>query len=85
LAIDTTQAGAARMSDQDRLDPARLDNLWDFGDPAGSESKMLDLLATLPPDGIAAAELRTQVARALGLQGRFTEADALLIPACVPG
>jgi tetratricopeptide (TPR) repeat protein len=55
-----------------------LDTLWDLGDPAGSEGRLRAHLDRLDPEGIAAAELRTQVARALGLQGRFDEATAML-------
>jgi len=70
------------MTDRDdaieRLDPALLDHLWDFGDPAGTESRFHEHLAQLEPGSIAAAELTTQIARAMGLQGRFDEADSLL-------
>ncbi len=45
-----------------------LDELWDFEDAAGSEARFRE----------GAAVLQTQVARALGLQGRFDEADAVL-------
>lgn len=45
-----------------------LDELWDFDDAAGSETRFRE----------DAAVLQTQVARALGLQGRFDEADAVL-------
>lgn len=54
-----------------------LDELWDFGDPAGSETR-LRAASAKAPDGIARAELLTQVARALGLQNRFEDATALL-------
>lgn len=58
------------------LDPDRLDELWDFQDPAGSERRFR---AAIPDAaGTAAAELTTQLARALGLQDRFAEADVLL-------
>jgi tetratricopeptide (TPR) repeat protein len=70
------------MADRDevigRLDPTLLDTTWNFDDPAGSEAIFRKHLATLDPHGIAAAELATQIARALGLQGRFDEADAVL-------
>lgn len=54
-----------------------LDALWDFDDPAGSEARIRTALAdeTSP---IAHGELRTQLARALGLAGRFSEAHAVL-------
>jgi tetratricopeptide (TPR) repeat protein len=54
-----------------------LDRLWDFDDPAGSERR-LRVAASEAGSAVTAAELTTQVARALGLQGRFDEADALL-------
>lgn len=58
------------------LDGTELDALWDFSDPAGSESRLRT--AADSADGVAAAELRTQVARALGLQEQYTEAFTLL-------
>ena len=58
------------------LDADRLDALWDFDDPAASERRFRAELAAAR--GPAAAELTTQLARALGLQARFAEADALL-------
>ncbi|MCU1441647.1 MAG: hypothetical protein JWP85_2644 [Rhodoglobus sp.] len=60
----------------DRLDPARLDELWDFADPAGSAERFRGELTVAPP--VAAAELATQLARALGLSGRSDEAHAVL-------
>jgi tetratricopeptide (TPR) repeat protein len=48
----------------------QLDVLWDFSDPVASEQRFL----AAGDD----AELRTQVARALGLQGRFDEGEAVL-------
>jgi hypothetical protein len=54
-----------------------LDELWDFDDPAGSESRLRSAVEG-EADPAAQAELQTQVARALGLQRRFDEADAIL-------
>lgn len=45
-----------------------LDHLWDFSDAAASEARITDAIAVL----------ETQRARALGLQERFDEADAVL-------
>jgi tetratricopeptide (TPR) repeat protein len=45
-----------------------LDELWDFDDAGGSEQRFFE----------AAMVMQTQRARALGLQGRFKEAEALL-------
>ena len=51
-----------------------LDALWDFNDPATSEARLRSA-ADLSEHR---DELLTQVARALGLQGKFDEAHALL-------
>ncbi|MFE7846609.1 hypothetical protein ACFUTX_15595 [Microbacterium sp. NPDC057407] len=59
------------------LAQALLDELWDFSDPVASESR-LRRAADAEPDASTRAELETQVARALGLQERFVEADAVL-------
>jgi tetratricopeptide (TPR) repeat protein len=45
-----------------------IDLLWDFQDVAGSEARFADLRA----------EVLTQLARSVGLQERYAEADALL-------
>jgi tetratricopeptide (TPR) repeat protein len=62
----------------EHLSQARLDELWDFDDVAGSESRLWKELESRDPDSIEAAELRTQLARAKGLQERYAEADELL-------
>ncbi len=56
---------------------ASLDALWNFDDPVSSEAA-LRRVAELVTDPVEHAELQTQVARALGLQGRFDEAERLL-------
>lgn len=53
-----------------------LDELWDFSDAVGSEARLRAAVADA--SGADVEELTTQVARALGLQGRYAEADALL-------
>ncbi|MBN9611040.1 MAG: hypothetical protein BGO26_16880 [Actinobacteria bacterium 69-20] len=63
------------------LAQADLDGLWDFSDPSGSERRLRDAAET-EDDAVARAELQTQVARALGLQDRFGEADAVLDAVC---
>ena len=70
-------AGWHTRHDDLRLDADRLDQLWDFADPGGSAERFRAELATGPAP-TASAELVTQLARALGLQGRFDEADELL-------
>jgi tetratricopeptide (TPR) repeat protein len=60
------------------LTQARLDELWSFDDAAESERRFREELSAVAPDSLVAAELTTQLARALGLQDRFAEADELL-------
>jgi tetratricopeptide (TPR) repeat protein len=55
-----------------------LDELWDFGDPAGSERRFATEAASPAHTDAGRAEFRTQQARAMGLQGRFAEGQALL-------
>ncbi len=56
----------------------KLDQLWDFGDPTLSEQRLRDAAREHGASPETRAELETQVARALGLQSRFDEADRLL-------
>ncbi|HEY8169010.1 MAG TPA: hypothetical protein VIF84_09860 [Candidatus Limnocylindrales bacterium] len=60
--------------------PDALDDLWDFDDPGASEASFRARLTELEDAGAAddADEARTQLARALGLQGRYDEGDAEL-------
>jgi tetratricopeptide (TPR) repeat protein len=62
----------------DHLDPEWLATVWDFSDPAASETRFREAIAGQPPESNTALELRTQLARALGLQERFGEALAEL-------
>jgi tetratricopeptide (TPR) repeat protein len=57
-----------------------FDQLWDYANPAETEKQFRALLPRSRTSGNAAylAELLTQLARALGLQGRFEEAHRLL-------
>ena len=57
---------------------AALDAQWDFGKPAASEQRFRAELARWPADSPEAQEVRTQLARALGLQRRFDDAHAML-------
>ncbi|KAJ3109962.1 hypothetical protein HDU96_007008 [Phlyctochytrium bullatum] len=54
-----------------------IDALWEYSDPKASEIKFADALASLESSP-AHAEVLTQLARSLGLQGRFDEARAKL-------
>jgi len=62
-----------------------LDALWDFSDPIASEAAFRGAISS-SDDPIARAVLGTQLARALGLQARYDEADRVLerIDAPVP-
>ena len=60
------------------LDQKTLDRLWNFEDPELSEQRFRDAMADQEYDQDERAELATQLGRAIGLQGRFEEADALL-------
>jgi tetratricopeptide (TPR) repeat protein len=55
-----------------------LDELWDFGDAAGSQQRFAAQAASPAHTDNERAELVTQQARALGLQERFAEGRALL-------
>lgn len=60
------------------LDQETLDRLWKIQDPELSEQRFRDALADPAYDADERAELATQLGRAIGLQGRYEEADALL-------
>jgi hypothetical protein len=59
------------------LEQKALDDLWDDADAAGSEARLRAAFEAAT-DPVVRRELRTQVARALGLQERFTEAHGVL-------
>ncbi|MCU1526169.1 MAG: hypothetical protein JWO18_3063 [Microbacteriaceae bacterium] len=62
------------------LEQATLDELWVVDEPALSERRFrVELEDGGPWDAVERAELITQLARSIGLQGRFDEAAALLI------
>lgn len=62
----------------DRLPNIR--EVWDFGDPGATETRFrsLEKQALALDQGVYAAEIMTQVARTLGLRGRYDEALSLL-------
>jgi tetratricopeptide (TPR) repeat protein len=60
------------------LDQQTLDQLWNFDDPALSEARFRAAVEDGAYDADERAELATQQGRAIGLQGRYEEADALL-------
>ncbi len=60
------------------LNQQTLDRFWNFDDPGLSEGRFRAALADPAYDDDERAELATQLGRAIGLQGRYEEADALL-------
>ena len=60
--------------------PLDFDSLWDYADPAATEAAFRELLpeAERRRDADTLLQLQTPIARALGLQGRFDQAHALL-------
>jgi tetratricopeptide (TPR) repeat protein len=60
------------------LDQETLDRLWNIKDAELSEQRFRDALADPAYDLDEKAELATQLGRAIGMQGRYEEADALL-------
>ena len=66
------------MGMEERLEQAELDSLWLPGDPIASAERLAAAAAEPDRSEVVRAELETQRARALGLQGRVEEADALL-------
>jgi tetratricopeptide (TPR) repeat protein len=70
--------GALSVEQTTGLVPAALDGWWDFQRPDVSESRFRVELARLSPDSPAAVELKTQIARAEGLQRKFAAAGATL-------
>ena len=55
-----------------------LDRLWDFEHPEISEKRFRAAMTEELYDADERAELKTQLGRAIGLQGRLEEADAVL-------
>ena len=55
-----------------------IHGLWDFSDPAGSEQRFRTLLDRLAGDPEGEAVVRTQIARAEGLQRSFEDGHATL-------
>ena len=70
--------GKAFMATSEDDYSQRLDALWDFDSPATSEARFRAEAARHSPRSREALEAATQVARAQGLQRRFTDADRTL-------
>ena len=62
----------------DRLNPNELATFWDFSDPALSESRFRVAIDAGDDRQLRTLELQTQLARSLGLQGKFDDAKAIL-------
>ncbi|WP_426302021.1 hypothetical protein [Arthrobacter sp. R-11] len=60
------------------LEQRTIDELWTFEDPALSEARFREAMQDSRFDDFERLELATQLGRAIGLQGRYEEADALL-------
>ena len=73
LAVTTTSSAETGESFA-----ARLDSLWDFAKPAVSEERFRAELSKWPAASDEAQEVRTQIARSLGLQRKFTDAHNVL-------
>lgn len=76
---------ASNTAIPDKLDAAMLAQWWNFGDPAGSADRFRARLADFAPGSTAHTEIRTQIARALGLQSALAEAEAELDEAVAAG
>lgn len=62
------------------IDQELLDELWDFDDAAATEARLhIELQQGGPYDEIERSELKTQLARAIGLQERYDDAAEMLI------
>lgn len=55
-----------------------FDSLWDYSNPAATETKFLEILPSFPEDDPARLELLTQIARTQGLQREFNDAHSTL-------
>jgi tetratricopeptide (TPR) repeat protein len=77
VALAVALPSEASVSDLKSLEP-KIRATWEFTNPALSEQRFRGLVAQEPGASPAHAVLVTQVARALGLQQRFDEANAEL-------
>jgi tetratricopeptide (TPR) repeat protein len=64
---------SARRKGDTRMTSEQIDSLWDYDDPAKSFQRFQEALASAPG---SADEIRTQIARSLGLQRKFEEGRA---------
>jgi tetratricopeptide (TPR) repeat protein len=74
-----TESGSSMSHDQkDGASVPTIRSLWDFSNPAESEARFRQWRDRVHSHSVEAVELQTQVARALGLQGRFDDGLAAL-------
>jgi tetratricopeptide (TPR) repeat protein len=66
------------MTGTDERALQRFDELWDFDDPAGSEARFREILPRARGDRSLSLQIRTQIARTLGLQKKWEDAHAIL-------
>lgn len=79
VAVLGLAAGCAKGAPMAAAAVPDFDAWWDYGNPGATRARFEDLLAQLPATAVdAQLQLRTQIARTLGLQGRFAEAHAAL-------
>ena len=78
LAVACAKEGT--VSEPQSSELPSFDALWNFDDPAGTETRFRELFAKAKEssDPGYAAELQTQIARTQGLQQKFDEAHATL-------
>ncbi len=55
-----------------------LRKMWDFNDPAATEARFQELLIKVEGDEEYSLEIKTQIARTMGLRGMFEEGHKLL-------
>ena len=60
------------------LTSAEIDKAWNYDDPVASEQRFRAERARWPAGSRETLEIDTQIARTLGLQGRFDDANVLL-------
>lgn len=76
-ATPKADSGKAPMTDLSALERTLRDT-WDFHDPAASEARFQAMADSLKADRVSALLVRTQIARAQGLQRKFDDANATL-------
>ncbi|MDQ0892676.1 tetratricopeptide repeat protein [Agromyces ramosus] len=75
---DSTDQVPAEPSRHRGDEQQMIDRLWDFSDPAGSEERFREAADDDEHPAHVRAVMTTQLARALGIQGRADEATAVL-------